>query len=302
MPYLTYLCVFSYHITSSGALISISDEKIINTSINFNTVPVLVITNIVSDLGFNSDLAHEILIKKENRTTLLNNILKIMKEKNYYGLNIDFEYVYETDKENYNSFIKEASALMHENSYFLMTSLAPKTSSDKKGLLYFSHDYIVHGKYADHVILMTYEWGYRYGEPQAISPINKVEEVLSYATSVIPSKKILMGVPNYAYDWPLPFDKNNPAKSMNNADAINLAIEKKSNIVFDDKSKTPYFNYIDENNISHIVHFDDAKSLEEKLNLVKKYNLGGISYWNLNNYFYTQFLVLNSLYKTKKLI
>ena len=38
------------------------------------------------------------------------------------------------------------------------------------------------------------------------------------------------------------------------------------------------------------------------LNLVKKYNLGGISYWNLNNYFYTQFLVLNSLYKTKKLI
>ena len=102
MPYLTYLCIFSYHITSSGALISISDEKIINTSINFNTVPVLVITNIVSDLGFNSDLAHEILIKKENRTTLLNSILKIMKEKNYYGLNIDFEYVYETDKENYN--------------------------------------------------------------------------------------------------------------------------------------------------------------------------------------------------------
>ena len=149
---------------------------------------------------------------------------------------------------------------------------------------------------------MTYEWGYRYGEPQSVAPFNKVEEVIKYATSVIPSKKILMGIPNYGYDWTLPFNKERPAKSIKNKEALNLAIKNNAEVKFDDKTKSPYFNYKDENNILHIVHFEDARSINEKLSLVKKYNLGGISYWNLNNYFYPQFLMLNSNYKTKKLI
>lgn len=302
LPYLTYLSIFSYHITSNGELVEINDEKIINNSLNDKVVPIMVITNIVNELGFNSDLAHEVLINSEVQETLLNNVIDVMKEKGYYGLNIDFEYVYETDKENYNSFISKASDVMHSNGYFLTTSLAPKTSSDKTGLLYYAHDYEVHGKYSDHVILMTYEWGYRFGEPQGVAPLNKVEEVIKYATSVIPSGKILLGIPNYGYDWTLPFNKNNPASSISNSDAINLAIEKNAEVKFDEIAKVPYFNYKDENNLIHIVYFDDARSLEEKLKLVKKYNLGGISYWNINNYFYAQFFVLSSNYKIKKLI
>ena len=52
---------------------------------------------------------------------------------------------------------------------------------------------------------MTYEWGYTYGPPMAVAPINKVRQVLDYAVSEIESTKINMGIPNYGYDWPLPY-------------------------------------------------------------------------------------------------
>ncbi len=47
---------------------------------------------------------------------------------------------------------------------------------------------------------MPYEWGYALSEPMAVAPINKVAQVLSFATSVIPPEKIFMGIPNYGYD------------------------------------------------------------------------------------------------------
>ena len=73
---------------------------------------------------------------------------------------------------------------------------------------------------------MTYEWGYRYGSPMAVAPINQVERVLNYALTVIPSEKILMGIPNYGYDWTLPYQEGTAANSISNTQALELAIQK----------------------------------------------------------------------------
>lgn len=54
---------------------------------------------------------------------------------------------------------------------------------------------------------MTYEWGYVYGEPQAIAPLPQVRAVLDYALSVTAGENIFLGAPLYAYDWPLPYEK-----------------------------------------------------------------------------------------------
>ena len=52
---------------------------------------------------------------------------------------------------------------------------------------------------------MTYEWGYTYGPPMAVAPIGAVRHVVEYALTQIPASKILLGFPNYAYDWTLPY-------------------------------------------------------------------------------------------------
>ena len=55
------------------------------------------------------------------------------------------------------------------------------------------------------ILFHSYEWGYTYGSPQAISPVNRIRRVLDYAVTVMPVGKILMGFSNYAYDWLLPW-------------------------------------------------------------------------------------------------
>ena len=149
---------------------------------------------------------------------------------------------------------------------------------------------------------MTYEWGYTYGPPRAVSPINEVKKVLDYAVSVIPSEKILMGMPNYGYDWRLPYQPGTAARNISNAGAVALAKKYGAEIQYDEKSQAPFFNYYDENGNEHVVWFDDARSTEARLKLVDEYNLGGVSYWTISPYFPQNWLVSRSLYNTVKVL
>ena len=299
LPFLTYISIFSYHATKEGNLIPLDDTKIIEMSESTNVAPMLVVTNMDSS-GFDSNIAHSILYSEEIQNKLINNILGVLKEKHYYGVSIDFEYIFPEDKNLYNNFIKKISEVLHYNNYELMTALAPKVFADQKGLLYEAHDYNFHGKYADHVILMTYEWGYTYGPPMAVAPLNQVERVINYAVSEIPSEKILMGIPNYGYDWTLPYTKGVAAKSISNTAAVELAKRKNAQIEFDNIAMAPFFHYTDENGKEHEVWFEDAKSIEAKLSLVSKYDLGGVSYWHLGKMFTSNFLVLDDMYRINK--
>ena len=184
----------------------------------------------------------------------------------------------------------------------LTTALAPKTSGEQQGLLYSAHDYAHHGKQANHVIIMTYEWGYTKGPAMAVSPITEVKKVLEYATSVIPSEKILMGIPNYGYNWTLPFVKGTSAKSISNIEAVELAREVGAAIQYDDMSQSPYFYYYDDNKNRHEVWFEDARSIQASLKLVSQYALGGVSYWTVGKSFPQNWLVLRSMFAIKKML
>lgn len=299
LPFLTFISIFSYHVTEEGNLVADLDEKIINTAWSQNVASLLVITNMTSS-GFDSNLAHAILSSEDIQDKLINNILDTMRLKGYYGVNIDFEYVLPADKELYNNFVKKVSLILSNNKFIVMTALAPKVFAGQTGLLYEAHDYNFHGKYVDNVILMTYEWGYTYGPPMAVAPLNQVERVLSYAVTEIPSKKILMGIPNYGYDWTLPYTKGTAAKSISNSAAVELAIRKGVPIEFDNIAMAPYFHYFDDEGKKHEVWFEDARSIEAKLSLISKYDLGGVSYWHLGKMFVQNFLVLEDMYKINK--
>lgn len=81
------------------------------------------------------------------------------------------------------------------------------------------------GAAANSVLLMTYEWGFTYSIPMAVAPVNKVRQVIEYAITEIPSAKIDMGIPNYGYDWPLPYEKGvTRARTIGNIEAVNIAV------------------------------------------------------------------------------
>ncbi len=298
--FLTYLSMFSYRIQADGSLIPLNDESVLAMASQMEVVPLMTITNF-TETGFSSDLAHAVLASAEAQEQLISNILDIMNQKGFEGLNIDFEYVYPDDRELYNQFLARAANAMHANNYSISTALAPKIRADQPGLLYEAHDYPVHGELTDFVVLMTYEWGWSGGPPWAIAPINEVRRVLDYAVSVIPRSKILMGIPLYGRDWRLPYTPGTRAATITLQEALRRAIRYGAQIQYNELYQSPYFRYVDEAGVQHEVWFEDARSFQAKYDTVKEYGLRGVSYWELNLEAPQNWPVLVSNFRVRKL-
>lgn len=298
--FLTYLSPFAYKIKEDGSFEPIDDVPAINAAYSKNVVPMMSVTNFTStELGQN--LAHVVLSSAELSNNLITNILNILKEKNYKGVNIDFENVLPEDRELYNNFLQNLVDRLHPEGFFVSTAVAPKTSGEQTGLLYEAHDYEAHGRIVDFVILMTYEWGYRLGSPQAISPINKIREVLDYAVTVIPRNKIYLGFQIYARDWVLPHVQGQEAQTFSVQEAIRRANKYNTTIQYDPVAQSPFYRYKDENGIMHEVWFEDPRSAQAKFDLAKEYNLAGISYWALGFPFPQNWTLLEDNFIIKKL-
>ena len=226
------------------------------------------------------------------RDRLIENLLVVMQEKSYGGLDIDFEFIKAEDRDAFTEFVRVCTERMHAYGFQVSVALAPKTSAMQKGLLYEGKDYRAIGEIADHVLVMTYEWGYTYGPPMAVAPLNMVRNVLEYAVTEIPPEKISMGIPNYGYDWELPYERGiTRAKTIGNIEAVRIAINRGAEIKFDEVAMTPYFNY-DSNGITHEVWFEDARSIQAKYDLIKELKLRGPGFWQIMQLFRTNWLLL----------
>ena len=241
---------------------------------------------------FNNTLISIVVNDAQIQQTLINNLVETVNQKGFEGVDIDFEYILAEDRTAFAEFVANVHTAINNIGYPVSVALAPKTSDEQAGLLYGGKDYRLLGEAADYVLLMTYEWGYTFGPPRAVAPINEVRKVVEYALTRIPAEKINLGIPNYGYDWPLPYERGvTKARTISNTEAIEIAIANNAVIQFDETAMSPYFTYV-EDGISHEVWFEDARSLREKFSLIEQYNLRGPVYWQLMNLFRANWLLL----------
>lgn len=298
LPYLTFLSPFTYGIDNNGGLIYINDNWMINLSDDYSVQPLMHLSTLNEQGVFSNETASIVFNNENVKNNLINNTLNNIINKKYYGLDIDFEFINPDESKDYAELISDFKTVLSEFDYPVFAALAPKTSDEQKGTLYEGHNYGLIGNAADYVLLMTYEWGYTYGPPLAVAPINKVREVLDYAVTKIPAEKIYLGVPTYGYNWTLPYIKGvSRAPSISNTEAVNLAIKYNAVINYDDIAQSPWFNYTDEDGRIHEVWFEDGRSIMAKLKLVNEYGFKGVGYWDLMRPFPQNWLVLNSLYR-----
>ena len=148
---------------------------------------------------------------------------------------------------------------------------------------------------------MTYEWGYTYGPPMAVAPVDKVRQVVEYAVTEIPREKIDLGIPNYGYDWPLPFIRGTTrARTIGNVEAVRIAISYGASIQFDEVARSPWFYYTDDRGIRHEVWFEDVRSLQAKFDLVGEFTLRGVGYWQIMQLFRANWLLLAENFRIVK--
>lgn len=294
LPYLSDLSIFSYGFTTEGDLVAplLNDDWMIEMAENFSVRPILTLTPFGADGNFNNNLISALVNNPVAQENLISQLVYTANTRGFRGVDIDFEFILPQDKDAFVGFVANVQEAFRALGYPVSVALAPKTSDTQTGLLYEGKDYGQLGQVADNVLLMTYEWGYTYGPPMAVAPVNKVREVVEYAVSKIPADKINLGIPNYGYDWTLPFERGiSKARTIGNVEAVQLAINYGVPIYFDSVSMTPYFYYESEG-FYHEVWFEDVRSLLAKFALVNEFNLRGMGYWQIMQLFRANWLLL----------
>ena len=287
LPRLSWVAAFSYGFTEDGNLINLEDANLIIPATEAGVRPMMVLTPLDADGNFNDNIAIRVFENPDAQQNLIDNIEANIKNKNMGGVDFDFEYLAAHYADDYVELVGRTRGRLRPQGYLTTVALAPKVSTDQPGLLYQGHDYAGMGQAADYCLLMTYEWGYTYGPPLPVSPINSVRRVLDYGVTQIPPEKILMGMSNYGYDWRLPFVQGeSKAEKLTNYQALARAEYYGVDVQYDEEAQAPFFTYTSPDGSEHIVWFEDERSWRARLALVEEYGLAGISIWNIMHIFY----------------
>ena len=287
LPRLSWVAAFSYGFTEDGNLINLEDANLIIPATEAGVRPMMVLTPLDADGNFNDNIAIRVFENPDAQQNLIDNIEANIKNKNMGGVDFDFEYLAADYADDYVELVGRTRGRLRPQGYLTTVALAPKVSTDQPGLLYQGHDYAGMGQAADYCLLMTYEWGYTYGPPLPVSPINSVRRVLDYGVTQIPPEKILMGMSNYGYDWRLPFVQGeSKAEKLPNYQALARAEYYGVDVQYDEEAQAPFFTYTSPDGSEHIVWFEDERSWRARLALVEEYGLAGISIWNIMHIFY----------------
>jgi len=195
LPFMGALMPFTYGFRPDGTLISPEDGEMLKICADYSTQPVMHISTLTDNDNFSVELAESLFNSSDLQEKLLDEIIMNMQTKGYTALDVDFEFLGRENAVKYAQFVAYCRERLRPYGYGVMTALAPKTSDDQTGALYEGHDYQLLGEAADAVLLMTYEWGYTYGPPMAVSPIKPVADVVDYALTRIPPKKFFWVYP-----------------------------------------------------------------------------------------------------------
>jgi len=299
LPLMSMICVFSAQVNAEGDVTPMQkDERVVNAAKAKKARPMLVITNL-DENGFSPAIARAVLLSAEKQEKVLRQAMAIIRQKGYGGLDVDFENVPRDAREGLNEFLARAQAALHAEKLLLSSAVPPLTQDNQTGLLFEGFDFTAQGTYNDVVTLMTYEWGHQGGPPRAVAPLNEVRRAVEYAVSRMPREKILMGIPNYGYDWKIPYQPGTRATTISNVGGVNIARREGAAISYDVTAQTPWFRYTADGQ-RHEVWFEDARSINAKLGLAAAMGIAGVSYWSVNTMFPQNWTLVDELVKVRK--
>ncbi|MBQ1264039.1 MAG: glycoside hydrolase, partial [Oscillospiraceae bacterium] len=281
----------------AGDLLAPNDDALVNLARAYGVGSLLHLSTLTEGGNFSSERAAAVFADAVLTEQLAKNTAARMADGGYVGVDVDFEFLGAPLAQDYVAFLEVLHRQVQLRGGILVSALAPKTYAEQPGILYEGHDYAGIGANSDVVLVMTYEWGYTYGPPMAVAPLASVRRVLDYAVSEVPAEKLLLGFPNYAYDWALPYKAGDSrAELIGNEAAIQRAVGFGAEIRFDERSQTPYYYYTAPDGTVHEVWFEDARSALAKFGLISEYNLRGVGFWNYMRPFTAGFSLLNHLF------
>ena len=221
------------------------------------------------------------LVDPAARSRAVQAIVAEVRQRGYDGVNIDFELLPPEAEPLMSAFIRELDRALPTDKRLDIAAF-PKVDVDPS--VHGGHNWRVFAQHADQVILMAYDRHYLGSQPGPVSPAGWVEANLKEMLDAgIPGGKILLGVGAYGYDWPAGAGPGNEAHS------TPVPLWQVKRILdrhgirprWDRASQNPHFTYTGEDGQPREIWYLDERVLQQRLDMVRKYSLGGIAIWRL---------------------
>ena len=250
--------------------------------------------------GFDPELTRQVLGSTEIRNRVINNIYQLVKNKNYAGVNIDFELVPEELRDLYTGFLHALRARLKPEGYYTSVAVPPKTNDNISWLK--GYDYGGIGASVDFVFIMAYDFHEASSPPGPVAPITEVRKTIQFALQHMNRNKIILGVPRYGYDWTMDNGNVVSARAVSVAEAVENAMTHQVPISYSTEYQQPFYQYWDSNGQRHIVWYEDSRARAEKLELVVEYRLKGAGAWQLGLQFAQSAVLVKEFFNTKKVL
>lgn len=212
------------------------------------------------------ELLKRLMATKESRDDHIDKIIKIINEKNFDGVEIDYENIDESIWENYIEFCSSLYKRLKDINKSLRIVLEPRSPVDKTAL-----------PAGPSYIMMAYNlYGY-HSEP---GPKANDKFICDLASKMdkIPGNKIIAFATG-GFDW----SEDGKITSLTEVEADKLLEKSLEGVKRDDSSGSVYFNYIDDDNIKHTVWYADYKTFQQWLSLSKKLGYENFAIWRLGD-------------------
>jgi spore germination protein len=226
--------------------------------------------------GFKADIATAILTPGKAQNQAIAGMVKVAH--GLAGLNLDFEAVPHKERALYTAFTTALASALHKAGGVLVLSIPAKTVDDPNDSWTGAYDYAALATIADTLQVMTYDEDGPWGPPGPVAGLDWMTACLTYSETVVPPAKISLGFPAYGYDWNL---------TKGGGDTVNwnqipaLLMKTGATPQWDVPSSSPWFSYTASDGASHVVWYENARSITLKAQLANQDTVASISVWAL---------------------
>ena len=215
----------------------------------------------------------ETLSSTAARQNIISQLIQAAQDVGMDGINVDFESLSEDVGTHFLEFLRELSIECHKNN--LVLSVDNPVPED-----FTSHyDRAEQGRVVDYVIIMGYDEHYVGSEAGSVASLPWVEQGIQDTLKEVPAKRVINAIPFYTRLWRT--TGGNVTSEAIGMDQAQQTIADNNVETYWDKTTSQNYGEYDIDNSTYQIWLEDAQSVAEKVKLVSKYDLAGVSAWKL---------------------
>ena len=238
----------------------------------------LSVVPLVSNVKSGAGNSFEAIRTPEARAKTVGNLVDLVAEKAYDGLNLGFELLPADARESYSTFLRELAVALHGRGKTLAVSVFGDV--DVSPLVSGFLDYRAIGEAADLVVLLGYDRSWPATSPGPLAPLAWVEANIDSLLGYLPAGKLILGIGTHAYDWPIDPEAGR-TDYLSTSAALARASDAGAAVQYDPVSRQSFYTYTSQAGADREVWLQDGSHVADKVQLAKSRGLRGVAIWRL---------------------